>query len=165
MNLRQTVRADFARTHDRLSRISVLVFRLNQAAHLRSWPVRKVGALLDLVWLRLIVGAELPPTVEIGPGLRLPHVGRGVVINPRVKIGANATIYHRVTLGVIGTEKDNVPTLGDDVYLGTAATVIGRVNVGDGAKIGAGAVVVKDVPPGRTALGPAAVVLEQRAAA
>lgn len=159
MSLRETLRADLQRNKDRMSRISVIVFRLNQAAQSRGWIVRKGAAVLDLVWLRMIVGAELPPTVKCGAGLRLAHVGRGVTINPRVRIGSNVTIYHRVTLGVIGSDKDNVPIIGDNVYLGTAATVIGRVSIGDGAKVGAGATVLNDVPPGHTAVGPKATIL------
>lgn len=149
-----TLRADFEVTLDPYDRLSVLVFRLNQAAH-RSRAravVGPVAAALDMLWLRMVNGAELPWQVECGPGLRLAHGGRGVILNPDVRIGSDATIYPRVTLGVNGAV-GNVPTLGDHVYLGMGATVIGRVILGDKARVGAGAVVTHDVPAGATAVG------------
>ncbi|GAA1982760.1 hypothetical protein [Microbacterium pumilum] len=153
MRLKEVLIADYARNDDRWSKISVAVFRVNQWAYRRGFVLRSAAAVADLIWLRLLVGAELPPDIVCGPGLRLAHMGRGVIVNRRVRIGSNVTLYHRVTLGVIGSDKGNVPTLEDGVYVGTGATVIGRVLVGEGARIGAGAVVTKDVPAFATAVG------------
>lgn len=153
MRLKEILRADYARNDDRWSKASVTVFRVNQWAYRRGFVLRRVAALADLVWLRLLVGAELPPDIVCGPGLRLAHMGRGIIVNRRVRLGSNVTLYHGVTLGVIGSDNTNVPTLGDGTYVGARATVIGRVVVGENARIGAGAVVVKDVPAYATAVG------------
>ncbi|MDQ1205021.1 serine acetyltransferase [Microbacterium sp. SORGH_AS 862] len=160
--LRDTLREDFRVNARGLDRATVLVFRLNQAAH-RGCLVavkRPLAKILDLLWTQLTIGAELPGTVKCGPGLRLPHAGRGVIINANSTIGRDVTIYHRVTLGVSGADPRNVPTILDGAYLGTGASVIGGVTVGADAKVGAGAVVTKDVPDGALAVGVPAHVRE-----
>lgn len=103
------------------------------------------------IWLSLCMCAEIPGSAEIGPGLRLPHGGRCVLIHPDCRIGARATIFHGVTIGQRGPGRP--PVLGDDVYVGTGALLLGPITVGDGAKIGAGAVVVSDVGPGERRVG------------
>jgi serine O-acetyltransferase len=163
MTLRAILKADRARGGmTGFDLLSLAVIRFNQALRNAPRPVRLVGAFLDLLWLRLIVGAEIPPTAAIGAGLRLPHSGRMVIIHPNCAVGAGATIYHGVTLGASGPDPGAVPTLGDDVYVGCGATIIGRVNVGNGAKIAAGAVVVHDVPAGATVAGVPARVVRAR---
>lgn len=122
----------------------VLDERLPAAA---TAPIR----VLTWVWL-LLLGAEIPSGTRIGRNLVLPHGGRGVVIHPAVCIGDDVTIYHQVTLGVRGS-RDDAPVIGDGVYIGTKASVLGPVHVGPGARIGAGAVVIDDVPAGATATG------------
>jgi serine acetyltransferase len=153
LGLRAILAADFARNRETLDRLTIAVFRFGQQTHRRPSLalLRPVSRLLNLLWLQLIIGAELPPALECGPGLRMPHAGRGVIVHPRTVIGSGATIYHRVTLGVTGDK--GPPTLGDNVYIGTGATVMGDVAVGHGASIGAHAVVVRDVAPGATVVG------------
>lgn len=155
MSITTNLRADFKVNHRLLDRITVTIFRLNQAARVgRLRPVKRILAKgLDVLWMQGIVGADLPGKIRCGPGLRLPHGGRGVVIHPNAIIGSGVTVYHRVTVGVSGDDAYNVPTLGDGSYVGCGATIIGRVRIGDGAKIGAGAVVVKDVLPETTVTG------------
>jgi serine O-acetyltransferase len=81
----------------------------------------------------------------------------GVVINTSVRGGKNVVIEHQVT---IGAEKGESPVLGDNVFIGAGARIIGAVRVGTGAKVGANAVVLDDVPEGATAVGvPARVIL------
>ena len=83
----------------------------------------------------------------------------GVVIGETAEIGDNVTIYHGVTLG--GTGKDNGkrhPTVGNNVIIGCGAKILGPISIGDGAKIGANSVVLKDVPKGKTAVGIPAVI-------
>lgn len=108
---------------------------------------------------RRITGIEIHPGATIGSGLFIDH-GMGVVIGETTEIGDNCTLYQGVTLG--GTGKDSGkrhPTLGDNVLVGAGAKVLGPVNIGSGAKIAAGAVVLKDVPEESTAVGiPAKVV-------
>jgi serine O-acetyltransferase len=80
----------------------------------------------------------------------------GVVINTNVRAGRNLVIYHGVTLG---EERHKSPTLGDNVYIGAGAKVIGGVRIGSDVRIGANAVVTKDVPDGATVVGiPARIV-------
>jgi serine O-acetyltransferase len=92
---------------------------------------------------------------EFGPGFVILH-SIGVVINSQVRGGRNVVIEHGVT---IGAEKGQAPVLGDDIFIGAGAKVIGPVRIGSRVKIGANAVVVKDVPDGATVVGiPARVV-------
>ena len=108
---------------------------------------------------RKMTGIEIHPGATIGSGLFIDH-GMGVVIGETAEIGDNCTLYQGVTLG--GTGKDSGkrhPTLGDNVLVGAGAKVLGPVNIGSGAKIAAGAVVLKDVPEDSTAVGiPAKIV-------
>lgn len=108
---------------------------------------------------RGMTGIEIHPGATIGSGLFIDH-GMGVVIGETAEIGNNCTLYQGVTLG--GTGKDTGkrhPTLGDNVLVGAGAKVLGPVNIGSGAKIASGAVVLKDVPENSTAVGiPAKVV-------
>ena len=102
---------------------------------------------------RLFTGIEIHPGATIGKGLFIDH-GMGVVIGETAEVGDNVTLYHGVTLG--GTGKDigkRHPTIEDNVLIGTGAKVLGPITVGKGAKIGANAVVVKDVPAKATAVG------------
>lgn len=87
---------------------------------------------------------------EFGPGFVLFH-SDGVVINGGVRGGSNVFLNHQVTLGDNG--RHELPSLGNDVYVGAGAKVLGPIQVGSGARIGANAVVVKDVAPGSTVVG------------
>jgi serine O-acetyltransferase len=92
---------------------------------------------------------------DFGPGLVILH-SIGVVINSQVRAGRNVVIEHGVT---IGAEKGQSPVLGDDLFIGAGAKIIGPVRIGSRVKIGANAVVTKDVPDGATVVGvPARVV-------
>jgi len=102
---------------------------------------------------RFFTGIEIHPGAKIGKGLFIDH-GMGVVIGETAEVGDNVTLYHGVTLG--GTGKDigkRHPTIEDGVLIGTGAKVLGPITVGKGAKIGANAVVVKNVPAKATAVG------------
>lgn len=153
MDLRRTVRADFQREKSRSDRLTVLVMRVGQWATEKPArvPVRVAHRIVDMAWTRMIVGAELPSALQCGPGLRLRHWGRGIIIHPEARLGSNVTLYHRVTIGA--GEDGRTPCLGDNVYVGTGASIIGGVTIGDGARIAAGAVVVRDVPAGGLAVG------------
>ena len=121
--------------------------------------------------IRFFTGIEIHPGAKIGKNLFIDH-GMGVVIGETSEIGDNVTIYHAVTLGgsspSIDSEKQRHekrhPTIGNDVVIGSGAQVIGPINVGNGARIAANAVVVKDVPENATMVGiPAkAVKLENK---
>ena len=121
--------------------------------------------------IRFFTGIEIHPGAKIGKNLFIDH-GMGVVIGETSKIGDNVTIYHAVTLGGSSPSIDSErqrhekrhPTIGNDVVIGSGAQVIGPVNIGNGARIAANAVVVKDVPENATMVGiPAkAVKLENK---
>lgn len=143
-----------------LSRLTVTAFRVRQVRyHARGVPRLALLPLdaLAWAWMALITGTELPPSVIAGAGLRLPHAGRGVIVHPSCVLGTGVTLYHRVTLG-IRNGNDTGPRLGDSVYVGCGAILLGAISVGDGAQVGAGAVVVDDVPSRASAIGPKAVI-------
>lgn len=146
---RDVVALDRATEPHRSDRLTVRIFRWGQ--HSRGTSVYWAYRMADMVWTRFIVGAELPASVKAGPGLRLRHWGRGIILHPKAVLGARVTLFHRVTIGQ-GPD-GRVPVLGDDVYVGAGATILGGVVIGDGAVIGAGTVVTKSVPPGARVVG------------
>ena len=102
---------------------------------------------------RKLTGIEIHPGAVIGEGLFIDH-GTGVVIGETAEVGDNVTLYQGVTLG--GTGKDvgkRHPTIGNNVVVGSGAKVLGPFRVGEGSKIGAGAIVLKEVPPHCTVVG------------
>ncbi len=102
---------------------------------------------------RFITGIEIHPGAKIGKRLFIDH-GMGIVIGETAEIGDDCTIYHQVTLGGTGKDKNKRhPTLGKGVLVGAGAKVLGPIKINDYAKIGAGAVVVKEVPKGKTVVG------------
>src|SRR5438552_6582717 len=111
-------------------------------------------------WGRWLTGIEIHPGATIGRRVFIDH-GMGVVIGETAEIGDDCTLYHGVTLGGVKWEKvKRHPTLGRRVVIGAGAKVLGPILVGDGAKVGSNAVVVRDVPAGATAVGvPARILL------
>ena len=102
---------------------------------------------------RFFTGIEIHPGATIGKGLFIDH-GMGVVIGETAEIGNDVMLYHGVTLGGTGKDKGKRhPTIGNNVIIGAGAKVLGPINVGDNCKIGANAVVLKEVPEGATAVG------------
>lgn len=128
-------------------------YRLMQAA--RRWRLTP----LELLFNRcntIFCGCIIGRGAEFGPGFVLIH-SIGVVINGTVRGGAGVKLEHQVT---IGAEKRQSPVLGDDVFVGAGAKIIGPVTLGAGVRVGANAVVVKDVPAYATVVGipPAQIV-------
>ncbi len=98
-------------------------------------------------------GIEIHPGAQIGKGLFIDH-GLGVVIGETAIIGDNVTIYQGVTLGGTGKEHGKRhPTIGNNVMISAGAKVLGSFTVGDDSKIGAGSVVLREVPPNSTVVG------------
>jgi serine O-acetyltransferase len=102
---------------------------------------------------RSLTGIEIHPAAKVGDGLFIDH-GMGVVVGETAEIGENVTLYQGVTLGGTGfaTGKRH-PTVEDNVTIGSGAKLLGPIQIGHGAKIGANAVVVHDVPPNSTVVG------------
>ncbi len=115
---------------------------------------------------RRITGIEIHPGAIIGENLFIDH-GMGIVIGETAEIGDNVTLFHGVTLGGIGGEKGEKrhPTVEDDVVIGSGAKILGPITIGKGAKIGANAVVLKDVPDYSTAVGIPAKIKYKKAEA
>lgn len=112
-------------------------------------------------------GIEIHPGATIGKGLFIDH-GMGVVIGETTEIGNNVTLYHGVTLGgstVFSKSGKNTnkrhPTLGNDVIVGAGAQILGPINIGDNVKVGANAVVLKDVEANQTVVGVPAHAVEK----
>lgn len=108
---------------------------------------------------RFLTHIEIHPGARIGDGFFIDH-GSGVVIGETTEIGENVTLYQGVTLGGTGKEKGKRhPTIGDNVVVGNGARILGGFTIGENCRIGAGAVVVRPVPPNCTVVGnPARVV-------
>lgn len=142
---------------------SVKALTYYRVAHRLYEKNKKVIAKLIAYRARKITGIEIHPGATIGDNLFIDH-GMGVVIGQTAEIGNNVTLYHQVTLGGISGERGEKrhPTVEDDVMIGAGAKVLGNITIGRGAKIGANAVVVHDIPPYATAVGiPAKVIQKQ----
>ena len=124
--------------------------RLSHKLYLRGWVLlpRMISN-----FARFLTGIEIHPGATIGEGLFIDH-GTGIVIGETAEIGRNVTLYQGVTLGGTGKEKGKRhPTIGDNVVVASGAKVLGSFTVGEHAKIGAGSVVLKEVPPYATVVG------------
>ena len=138
--------------------LAQFLLRLQQALYRR--PAGRRGAQVVRGLNHMLTGADFAPGCEIGPGLRIEHPN-GIVVGTRAVVGRNAFQCQRVTLGErLGDGRAaEYPVLGDGVFVGTGATVLGAVMIGYGARIGAAALVLSDVPPLTTAVGcPARIV-------
>lgn len=137
-----------------LCRIAHMLYRK------RLGPLAKLISLLNF----FAFGIEIAVRCPIGPGLFLPH-SHGTVIGAW-RIGSNATIFQGVTLGAREVDftytKDSRPTLGDDIIVGAGAKVLGGVALGDRVRVGANAVVLKDIPADTLAVGVPARLIGNR---
>lgn len=119
---------------------------------------------------RVLFSCDIPYDIDIHPTVRFGHKGLGIVINEKSPIGAHTVIKHRVTIGINENKEGrkkrihkgvefSAPIIGKNVFIGPGATILGPVIIGDNSKIGASAVVLQDVPEGKTAVGiPAKII-------
>ena len=132
--------------------LGVTLYRVKR--RLRRWHVPVLPAVCDRLAI-VLWDVNIGDHTEIGPGLYLPH--GNVVIDGMVRIGRHCVIAPWVTIGVNGSVAG--PTIGDNVFIGTGAKLLGRIRVGNNVRVGANAVVLDDVPDGATVVGvPARVV-------
>jgi serine O-acetyltransferase len=103
------------------------------------------------VLTEIATGVSLPRELIVGEELHLIH-GSNIRVHPKAVIGARVGIMHDVTIGTT-LDDDGAPVIGDDVFIGAGAKIVGPVHVGAGARIAANSLVVSDVPPGATAIG------------
>jgi serine O-acetyltransferase len=130
-----------------------------RVAH-RMWrePGLRLPARLLSQAVRSATGIEIHPGAQLGRRLFMDH-GMGIVVGETAVVGDDVVLFHGATLGGVSMRHGKRhPTLGDGVVVGSGARILGPVWIGDGAKIGANAVVVKDVPAGATAVGVPAVI-------
>jgi len=162
MNLFQLIRSDIAAKADWVygrvtggtilqtlltdGTLAMILFRLMEGAQrLKITPLAMIFNKLNVIFGQCIIGRG----ATFGPGFVLIH-SQGVVINTAVRGGSRIRIEHQVT---IGAEKGLAPVLGDDIFIGAGAKVVGGVRIGNGVKIGANAVVVHSAPDGATMVG------------
>lgn len=129
---------------------AVLFYRFSHVLWQRGWttPARVLSHLA-----RFLTGIEIHPGATIGRRFFIDH-GMGVVVGETAIVGDDVTLYQGVTLGGTGKERGKRhPTLGNNIIVGVGAKVLGAITIGDGARIGGGSVVLKDVPPHTTAVG------------
>src|SRR5947209_7425320 len=134
---------------------AMLIYRLMQAT--RRWrlsPLEMLLNKLNAVCCNCIIGRG----AQFGPGFVLIH-STGVVINGQVRGGEHIYLEHQVT---IGAERGQSPVLGDHVFVGAGAKIVGPVKIGSHCRIGANAVVIRDIPAGATAVGVPAKIVRMR---
>jgi len=153
----EKIRMDFNRHGRKLTNPAIWVLGVyrygawaNQLSGPTGWAAKKVHGALDLC-VQLTTGSFIPPTVEAGEGLHLIHPFC-IRIHPEVRIGKRVGIMHEVTLATTMTRK-GVPIIGDDVFIGVGAKIMGPVKIGDGAVIAPNSLVLSNVPAGATAMG------------
>jgi len=129
---------------------ALLFHRLAHGAWRRGFHF--IGRLISHIG-RMLTGIEIHPGATIGRRVFIDH-GMGCVIGETAEVGDDVTLYHGVTLGGVSLEQEKRhPTLEKGVIVGSGAQVLGPIVVGEGARIGANAVVIRDVPPGVTMVG------------
>jgi serine O-acetyltransferase len=155
--------ADVARSLVSHKYLPIVLVRVAGALDRRGY---RIGARICSLMNQLLFGVEVALRSEIGPGLYFPHTG-GIVLGAR-HIGTNVTIYHGVTLGAaeldVGYTPGKRPAVGDNVVIAAGAKVLGGISIGEGAVVGANALVVKDVAPRIVVGGVPAVLIRTREA-
>ena len=165
-SIREDIRAVFERDPAATSTFAVLLcypgLHSVWGQRITHWLWRHNRRLLAR-WLsqvvRLFTGIEIHPGAQIGRRLFIDH-GMGVVIGETAIVGDDVTLYQGVTLGGTGKERGKRhPTLCDNVFVGNNSNILGNITVGENSRVGAGSVVLRDVPPNSTVVGvPAHVV-------
>ena len=126
------------------------------SASLLDKTLRSAAIVRHRFW-SVVTGADIPVTCRIGGGLLMPHPN-GIVFHSDAVLGPNCLVFQQVTLA---GDRRGAPTLGGHVDIGAGAKILGGVTLGNDARIGANAVVMMDVPPGATAVGIPARVVER----
>jgi serine O-acetyltransferase len=144
---------------------ALTIYRLQRGVRRRRpailWlPLQVVLAVLKKL-LTAVTHINLPAEARIGPGLLIPHVGP-IQVHPGATVGADCSIHQVCTIGA--GAKPGLPVIGDHVMFGCHCCVLGPVKVGDRASIGAGAVVISDVPADAVAVGVPARMIQRAAA-
>lgn len=147
---------------------SIASYRLANWLHTRRpnlfirIPLKLISFVISrfcLIFMEMDIDAQ----ATIGAGLFISHIG-GVHINPGAVLGKNCDLAHRITIGASAMGRSGIPVIGDDVYIGTGAVLVGKIKVGSGAKIAANTLVMTNVPEGATVMGvPGRIVMRPAA--
>jgi serine O-acetyltransferase len=146
---------------DRDRKLLRAIHRYQQHRHSRSplaWLMCQWGK-LGHAWWSILSASDISREAQIHPSTRMPHP-TGIVIHAQAVIGPNCQIMQQVTIGQ--TDRRSAPVLEEGCYIGAGARVLGPLRIGRGARIGANAVVLNDVPAGATAVGIPARLVRQR---
>lgn len=154
-----------------MTKLSLIIYRFGHYVHsLKILPIRfllnVLCRILEFIFIKIAHHSELHVRCKIGKNINFPHGLNGIVIHPNAVIGDNVTIYHQVTIGENTGSSRHInhaaPIIEDEVFVGVGAKILGNIRIGKGAKIGAGAVVLHDVPAYCTAVGVPARIIERK---
>lgn len=123
-------------------------FRLMEFLYSKRVPVFP-GLIMRVI--RILYSCDLPYNLKLGQGVILKHNGLGVVIHPKAIIGENVQIYQNVSIA--GRNNRGTPIIGNNVFIGAGACILGGINIGDNVSIGANSVVLSDIPNNATVVG------------
>lgn len=141
---------------------ATVIYRISRMLFLIDVPILKIFLRLIgffmMKFSEYFLGAVIKPEADIGPGLFISHTGI-IRVHPKTKAGKNLSITVGVILGEKGLGGKGAPIIGDNVFFGAGAKVLGTLRIGNNAKIGANAVVTRDIPDNATAVGVPARVL------
>lgn len=147
-----TINRDEERNKHPKNRLFIYLFRFGHYFYGRN-PKSPLTLLIRLLMkITINQNNHFPLQAKIGKGIRLPHL-MGIVISSNVVIGEDCTIFHQVTIGSNDLIDNNAACIGDGCYIGAGAKIIGAVNIGNHVRIGANAVVTKDIPDNSTVVG------------
>ncbi|MDT2047777.1 serine acetyltransferase [Priestia flexa] len=128
--------------------------KFTQLLFFKAWFKKKkiplIPGILDFIY-RVIFSCDIPSSVLIGRGSKFAHRGLGCVLHPRTKIGDDCKIFQKVTIG--SRNGEGPPVVGDNVYIGAGACILGEIKIGNDVKIGANSVVLNDIPDGCIVVG------------
>lgn len=146
---------------------ALTVYRLSNTIYRSSIfkPVKKLllgFAVLHQKWIEIVTGISIPYTVTVGKQFYIGHFG-GIIINANVVIGDNCNISQGVTIGVSGRgENRGVPTLGNNVYIGANAVLVGPITIGDNCVIAANTLVAKSLDANAVVVGVPGVIINHK---
>ncbi len=149
------IHMDLERNRDLRNKQFIYIFRWGCYCHAnRNRFFFRCADIVFRILIKMTVNKinHFPLEIRVGGGLRLPH-RFGIVISGKAEIGENCTIMHQVTIGIDETKSERAPKIGNDVFIGARAKIIGDISIGNRVKIGANAVVTKDIADGCTVVG------------
>lgn len=154
MNTISTIKLDIMRNKDINNHLFFYVFRLGNIFMHGENFFSKICSIPFRIAMRLLYNRynHIPLETSIGGGARFPHL-QGIVLSGKAVIGEHCTIMHQVTIGVDDIKMTGAPKIGNNVYVGAGAKLIGDISIGNNVIIGAGAIVTKPVPAGKTVVG------------